>query len=655
MTFTDAAAEVLRLVGRPLHYKEITDIAIEKNLLSHVGKSPEVTMGARLAATLKKDSDENPLVRVKPGVFALREWDDKTIKAGLEPKRGAKKSHRHEGPAPEGDGASAAAKADVEASDEEDEVLVAAEADEEPALDGEMEAVEVLADEGEEVSVSSDEDEEGEPTAVAGHVGGPQTPAPAQRAADSRERAPDRRAPGSAPDRHAPGSAPDRHAPGSAPDRRAPGSAPDRQAPGRLAAATRAEEEDAEPPGPDDVMRAEAAAGAAEMFDEEEDDDQPILGGGEERAQQPGGEPGDGRRRRRRRRRGGRTNGEAVATSGGGGGGGLPSYTATPAFDNRGDNRRDADRRDLDRRDLDRRDSSPGQGAPVREGEAVYRPQVIELTGGEGHALDDLAGRELSDAVAVILSTFDRNAGAVSLRSIAETAQRRGRLTGDAQLVQSQVAAAVRADNARRIASGQRPRFRLAGGRVALTDWLLSGDLARLEQDALAAVERYRDAARRAFARKLGELPGHAFVEVCVLALEKTGIGQIRALRRAGVPGGESHFAGVLRTAAATAADELRIAIVIRRDGREVGRERVADLRGSLHHYGPANAGWVFTAGQILSGAREEAAVPGVAPIALFDGLAVARLCEDNDVAVIRARLPVAIPDVDLLEALRAS
>src|ERR1041384_1715121 len=84
MTFTDAAAEVLRLVGKPLHYKEITDIAIEKNLLSHVGKSPEVTMGARLAATLKKGGDENPLVRVKPGVFALREWDDATIRAGLD-------------------------------------------------------------------------------------------------------------------------------------------------------------------------------------------------------------------------------------------------------------------------------------------------------------------------------------------------------------------------------------------------------------------------------------------------------------------------------------------------------------------------------------------------------------------------------------------
>src|SRR5580704_1536608 len=76
MTFTEAAAEVLRLAGKPLHYKEITELAIEKNLLSHVGKSPEVTMGARLAALLKKEDKTNPIVRVKPGVFALREWSE---------------------------------------------------------------------------------------------------------------------------------------------------------------------------------------------------------------------------------------------------------------------------------------------------------------------------------------------------------------------------------------------------------------------------------------------------------------------------------------------------------------------------------------------------------------------------------------------------
>src|SRR5690606_30418453 len=66
------------------------------NLLSHVGKSPEVTMGARLAATLKKGGEENPLIRVKPGVFALREWDEETIKQGLEVKRSAKKKANEE-------------------------------------------------------------------------------------------------------------------------------------------------------------------------------------------------------------------------------------------------------------------------------------------------------------------------------------------------------------------------------------------------------------------------------------------------------------------------------------------------------------------------------------------------------------------------------
>lgn len=617
MTFTDAAAEVLRLVGRPLHYKEITDIAIEKNLLSHVGKSPEVTMGARLAAMLKKESPENPLVRVKPGVFALREWDEKTIKAGLEPKRGGKKGGKVEAPhQARGRGSKAHEADEVEEAPPEEA------ADE----DAEEAASEEAAPAVEEAAVVSPP---AEPVAAAS--------APPAAVEEAREAAP--RAPAV---------------------QEARASAPQVSSM-RAATASFDEDEDAEPAGPDDVMRAEAVAGAAEMFDEEEDDDQPILGGGDERAgAAAGAQEGDGRRRRRRRRRGRGGNEQSDRQSSGG----LPSYVATPAFEARPAPRENAGRggegggrevregRDTrDNRDMregrDMRDARDGS-----QGELAFRgPQVIELTGGDSHALDDLAGRDLSDAIAAILSTFDRNAGAVSLRQIAETAQRRGRLSGDVQLVQSQVAAAVRADNARRLAAGQRPRFRFAGGRVALTDWLLSSDLARLEQEALAAVERYRDASRRAFARKLGELPGHAFVEVCVLALERIGVGQLRAVRRAGAPPAESHFSGVLRTPA----DEIRLAIIVRRDGREVGRERVTELRGSLHHYGLATAGWIFTAGQMLSGAREEAAVAGTAPIALYDGLGVARLCEENDVAVFRARLPIAIPDLDLLEALRAS
>ena len=77
MTFIEAAAEVLRLAGKPLHYKEITERAIAKNLLSHVGKTPEVTMSHRLTAAIKKDDKEVPIVKVKPGVFALREWEER--------------------------------------------------------------------------------------------------------------------------------------------------------------------------------------------------------------------------------------------------------------------------------------------------------------------------------------------------------------------------------------------------------------------------------------------------------------------------------------------------------------------------------------------------------------------------------------------------
>ncbi|WP_437284513.1 HTH domain-containing protein [Sorangium sp. So ce406] len=625
MTFTDAAAEVLRLVGRPLHYKEITDIAIEKNLLSHVGKSPEVTMGARLAATLKKDTADNPLVRVKPGVFALREWDEKTIKSGLDGKK-AKRGGKPEAVKARKDEEQPTlfeTAADDEAAEEGDSGALAAGAE----AEAEAAETEAAGDDAQAAPAGDDEDEDevaiGAP--VAAGMNGVEIAA-------AREPVP----------------------PPAPSSPRAASTYIDEE---------EADLEDAEPPGPDEAMRAEAVAGAAELFDEEDDDDQPILGGDDRATPGSSGEQGEGRRRRRRRRRGRGTAEANVSSSGG-----LPSYVATPVFEARRENGRGEPPRSDRTERFDRPDRAERLDRPERidrpertdrtervdsfGAEPVYRgPQVIELTGGEGHALDDLAGRDLADAIAGILSTFDRNAGAVSLRQIAETAQRRGRLVGDVQLVQSQVAAAVRADNARRTAAGQRPRFRFAGGRIALTDWLLPGDLSRLEQEALAAVERYREAARRAFVRKLSELPGHAFVEICVLALERIGLGQLRAVRRAGAPGGESHFSGALRTAG----DEIKLALVVRRDGREVGRERVTELRGSLHHYGPATAGWILTAGQMLSGAREEAAIPGTAPISLFDGLAVARLCEDNDVAVLRARLPIAIPDVDLLEALRAS
>jgi hypothetical protein len=536
MTFTEAAAEVLRIAGKPLHYKEITELAIEKNLLSHVGKSPEVTMGARLAALLKKEDKENPIVRVKPGVFALREWDGKKG-------RGRK-----------------AAEAEAAPDDGSDEA------------EGEgVNALELERALNPEAHEPPDEDDD-EPIEVSG----------------------------------------------------------------------------------EDALRADLAASGAEMFGDEEDDDEPIFGGpasedaprangqGGPESRAPG-EEGGRRRRRRRRRRGGRDAAEDRTSSprveGGREGGREGAPQPTAGFSVEGESSADASRDPL----------APAPRPMIRDRHQIMAggaPTGIDIPPGEQ---EELAGRELADATVMILSGFDRAQGPVQVRSVVDALIRRGRLGGDSMLASAQLTASLRADNLRRSANGQRPRFRFGQGpRIALTDWTLSTDLVRLEAEAISAVERYREAARRTMLRKLQELPGHALIELVLLGLERVGMTNIRTVRRAGAPGGEAHFAATHRTGS----DEIKTAIVVRKDGREVGRERVSDLRGALHHYGPAAAGWLITTGQVLSGAREESGAPA-APIALFDGVALCRLLEDNDVGVLRTRHTTAIPDLELFEILR--
>src|SRR5436853_7709077 len=72
MTFLEAAIAILQREGRPLHFKQLTEIALKDNLLTVVGRTPEVTMQQRLNDALKKEDPHLMLVREKPGVFGLR-------------------------------------------------------------------------------------------------------------------------------------------------------------------------------------------------------------------------------------------------------------------------------------------------------------------------------------------------------------------------------------------------------------------------------------------------------------------------------------------------------------------------------------------------------------------------------------------------------
>ena len=436
MTFTEAAAQVLRLVGKPLHYKEITDVAIEKNLLSHVGKSPEVTMGARLAALVKKGDKENPLIRVKPGVFALREWDRETIEKGLQ--------------------------------------------DRTPALERLAQA---FGDQEVEVQEAGEEE-------------------PANSAVPSR----------------------------------------------RGRAAREFDEEEALPPDEDELRRAEIAARATEIFAAEDDDELPIFGR-------------RSRKRRAPRRR--KTLASAIATATAGarrrsrrarwrGGGGArrrrPAvlHRLRRAAGNRGARRPTASRRDSSARcrwnvppaSSARSAGSCGPAGSRRlagsrsaiRARAVAERLPFDRDDRRGDAkrppLEELAGRELADAIFGLLSTYDKNRGPVGLQALAEAAVRRGRLS-DVQTGQALIGAATRADNQRRSSLGLRPRFRIAGNRLGLTDWLLDAELLRLERDLTTTAERYREAARRLMLRRLQELPQRAIGELILLLLERLGFSEL--------------------------------------------------------------------------------------------------------------------------------
>lgn len=74
MKFLDAAEAVLEASASPLHYKEITRRALEKDLLTTAGQTPDASMGAALYTAVKSAADSGVsgrFVATAPGHFAL--------------------------------------------------------------------------------------------------------------------------------------------------------------------------------------------------------------------------------------------------------------------------------------------------------------------------------------------------------------------------------------------------------------------------------------------------------------------------------------------------------------------------------------------------------------------------------------------------------
>jgi hypothetical protein len=179
----------------------------------------------------------------------------------------------------------------------------------------------------------------------------------------------------------------------------------------------------------------------------------------------------------------------------------------------------------------------------------------------------------------------------------------------------------------------------------------MDADVVRLEKELMSLATRHREAFQRTFGERLQGLQPRAMGDFFSLLLSQIGFDEIEPVRRQGANSQELHFSALARSAAG----DIPTAIIVRRDGRDIGRERVIDLRGALHHYKGAQAGLLATTGQVMSGAREEARVPNAAPVNLLDGAALARLSTQHGVGVAWSELRVPMVDVELLESLTAS
>ena len=92
-SYLEAATNVLKDAGKPLHYKEITLRAISSKLIKPGGKTPADSMNSQISVDIKAKGAASKFVRVKAGVYGLSPSSEND-KGETAAKQGGAKSRR---------------------------------------------------------------------------------------------------------------------------------------------------------------------------------------------------------------------------------------------------------------------------------------------------------------------------------------------------------------------------------------------------------------------------------------------------------------------------------------------------------------------------------------------------------------------------------
>ena len=73
-SYKSIAVKIISEAGKPLHYREITRLATEQELLKSDGKTPWATMSAQLSMDIVNNGENSIFYRAQPGYFGLKSF-----------------------------------------------------------------------------------------------------------------------------------------------------------------------------------------------------------------------------------------------------------------------------------------------------------------------------------------------------------------------------------------------------------------------------------------------------------------------------------------------------------------------------------------------------------------------------------------------------
>src|SRR5262252_3890074 len=620
MTFLEAALDILRREGRPLHYKELTERALGKKLLTFVGRTPEVTMQTQLTAAVKK-APGNPFVRTKPGMFGLLRYPEVSAEeraayakadAAASGANGSSGPDEREGRGRDRDGRDGGG-----------------------GRDDSRRRGRRRRGRGRGASDEGPSERRGTPApapAAAAAAGGGGGGSGASMAGGAEE---------------IDGEADEPQHAGLSPEARAAALAETGvlEADGDETTGDEDDEEDGTSMEDDEISAAGEAGDEVDGDDEGEgegDDEGPAAGdeaaAGAEGA--PGGAPGSdeqrGRRRRRRRRRGGR---------GGEGGGAFGEGPRPGAPGGEGMSARPAEAARYSEAGTGEGGVGAEPGTPV--------PVVDEgQAGAAGGAGEGQGPRRIMTPVDAALEILRGQAPGrgVHVRQIADGATRRRLVHGEPNEAWRVMRTALAAEPRERLRAGMRPRVRSAGaGLYALARRPPDAELERAEQVFGEARRALRERTAAALERRIAELPAPAFEALARVLIQREGFGPATFVKR--VEG--TIYVEALRGRGSRSS---RCLVGFKFGGGSAGRRAIGELREGIRRRGQ-DEGLLMLAGRLGddaiaewkkasdgSGRPENQPTP---PIEIADGAALAETCIRHGVGVINTMVSVDFVDAD--------